>query len=139
MYRYFRSYRLSLTQCTHFFQTISSFVSSNRDICRSILTVPWSEMGGKVQVTCPQTDYTSTLIFHTKVFIVCLFVRLSVFLSVCLSVFLSVCLFVCFSVCLSVCSSVCFSVCLSVCLFFCLFVCLPVCLSVCLSVYYLHC
>lgn len=33
---------------------------------RSILTVPWSEMGGKVQITCPQTDYTSTLIFHTK-------------------------------------------------------------------------
>lgn len=33
---------------------------------RSILTVPWSEMGGKVQVTCPQTDYTSTLVFHTK-------------------------------------------------------------------------
>jgi len=23
-------------------------------------------MGGKVQINCPQTDYTSTLIFHTK-------------------------------------------------------------------------
>ena len=72
---------------------ISASVNRDDSICRSILTVPWSEMGGKVQVTCPQTDYTSTLVFHTKVsgtvfllfhLSVCRFVRLSV--SICPSV-----------------------------------------------------
>ena len=52
---------------------------------RSILTVPWVELGDKVTVHCPQTGYAASIVFHTKVL-----------LSVCLSVYL------CLSVCLSV-------------------------------------
>ena len=35
--------------------------------CRSILTVPWMELGGKVNVACPKTGYHATVDFHTKV------------------------------------------------------------------------
>uniref|UniRef100_A0A8C6FTZ1 Oxysterol-binding protein n=1 Tax=Moschus moschiferus TaxID=68415 RepID=A0A8C6FTZ1_MOSMO len=35
---------------------------------RSILTVPWVELGGKVSITCAQTGYSATVIFHTKPF-----------------------------------------------------------------------
>lgn len=34
---------------------------------RSILTVPWVELGGKVNITCAQTGYNATVDFHTKV------------------------------------------------------------------------
>ena len=34
---------------------------------RSILTVPWMEMGGKVTVTCNKTGYNAAVDFHTKV------------------------------------------------------------------------
>ncbi|ESO97687.1 hypothetical protein LOTGIDRAFT_152778, partial [Lottia gigantea] len=35
---------------------------------RSILTVPWVEMGDKITVTCPQSNVTSSVVFHTKPF-----------------------------------------------------------------------
>ncbi|XP_073408019.1 oxysterol-binding protein-related protein 11 isoform X2 [Dendrobates tinctorius] len=35
---------------------------------RSILTVPWVELGGKVTVTCAQTGYSAAITFHTKPF-----------------------------------------------------------------------
>ena len=34
---------------------------------RSILTVPWMELGGKINVTCAKTGYYSNIEFHTKV------------------------------------------------------------------------
>ncbi|XP_075068484.1 oxysterol-binding protein-related protein 10 isoform X2 [Mixophyes fleayi] len=35
---------------------------------RSILTVPWVELGGKVNIICAKTGYTATITFHTKPF-----------------------------------------------------------------------
>ncbi|KAM6160483.1 oxysterol-binding protein-related protein 11 [Erethizon dorsatum] len=35
---------------------------------RSILTVPWVELGGKVGVTCAKTGYSASITFHTKPF-----------------------------------------------------------------------
>ncbi|KAG9476117.1 hypothetical protein GDO78_002939 [Eleutherodactylus coqui] len=35
---------------------------------RSILTVPWVELGGKVNIACAKTGYTATVTFHTKPF-----------------------------------------------------------------------
>lgn len=35
---------------------------------RSILTVPWIELGGSVTITCPQTNYRSEIEFLTKPF-----------------------------------------------------------------------
>lgn len=35
---------------------------------RSILTVPWIELGGSVQITCPQTGYRADIEFITKPF-----------------------------------------------------------------------
>ncbi|XP_076462615.1 oxysterol-binding protein-related protein 9-like [Babylonia areolata] len=35
---------------------------------RSILTVPWVELGGKVQVSCAKTAYSASIEFHTKPF-----------------------------------------------------------------------
>lgn len=34
---------------------------------RSILTVPWVELGGAVNITCPQTGYNANVEFLTKV------------------------------------------------------------------------
>jgi len=34
---------------------------------RSILTVPWVELGDKVTVHCEQTGYSAAIVFHTKV------------------------------------------------------------------------
>jgi len=34
---------------------------------RSILTVPWVELGDKVTVHCEQTGYSASIVFHTKV------------------------------------------------------------------------
>lgn len=34
---------------------------------RSILTVPWFEMGGQVSITCPKSGYYSNIEFLTKV------------------------------------------------------------------------
>ncbi|XP_038606464.1 oxysterol-binding protein-related protein 11 [Tachyglossus aculeatus] len=35
---------------------------------RSILTVPWVELGGKVTINCPKTGYSASVVFHTKPF-----------------------------------------------------------------------
>uniref|UniRef100_A0A8C2XPK8 Oxysterol-binding protein n=1 Tax=Cyclopterus lumpus TaxID=8103 RepID=A0A8C2XPK8_CYCLU len=35
---------------------------------RSILTVPWVELGGKVTVNCAKSGYSATVTFHTKPF-----------------------------------------------------------------------
>ncbi|XP_029461144.1 oxysterol-binding protein-related protein 11 isoform X2 [Rhinatrema bivittatum] len=35
---------------------------------RSILTVPWVELGGKVNVNCAKSGYSATITFHTKPF-----------------------------------------------------------------------
>jgi hypothetical protein len=34
---------------------------------RSIISVPWVELGGKTGITCPVTGYSAFIIFHTKV------------------------------------------------------------------------
>jgi len=34
---------------------------------RSILTVPWVELGDKVTIHCQQTGYSASVVFHTKV------------------------------------------------------------------------
>nr|CAB3264581.1 oxysterol-binding protein-related protein 11-like [Phallusia mammillata] len=33
---------------------------------RSILTVPWSELGGRCTITCEETGLTANIVFHTK-------------------------------------------------------------------------
>lgn len=35
---------------------------------RSILTVPWVELGGKVNVNCAKTGYSAAITFQTKPF-----------------------------------------------------------------------
>ncbi|KAL0963342.1 hypothetical protein UPYG_G00305010 [Umbra pygmaea] len=35
---------------------------------RSILTVPWVELGGKVTISCAKSGYSATVTFHTKPF-----------------------------------------------------------------------
>lgn len=35
---------------------------------RSILAVPWVELGGKVTISCAKTGYSATVTFHTKPF-----------------------------------------------------------------------
>lgn len=35
---------------------------------RSILTVPWVELGGKVTISCVKSGYSATVTFHTKPF-----------------------------------------------------------------------
>ena len=37
-------------------------------ISRSILTVPWLELGGKVNLSCEKTGYAATIDFHCKPF-----------------------------------------------------------------------
>ena len=34
---------------------------------RSILSVPWAEMGDKITIACAKTNFTSNVTFHTKV------------------------------------------------------------------------
>ena len=35
---------------------------------RSILTVPWVELGGKIAITCPKTNYVANIEFKCKQF-----------------------------------------------------------------------
>ncbi|XP_021930327.1 oxysterol-binding protein-related protein 11-like isoform X2 [Zootermopsis nevadensis] len=35
---------------------------------RSIISVPWVELGGKATISCPATGYSAAIIFHTKPF-----------------------------------------------------------------------
>ena len=34
---------------------------------RSILTVPWVELGDKLNITCEKTNLNASVVFHTKV------------------------------------------------------------------------
>lgn len=34
---------------------------------RSLISVPWVELGGKSTITCSATGYSAAIIFHTKV------------------------------------------------------------------------
>ena len=36
--------------------------------CRSILTMPWIELGGRTEITCKASGYSTQLEFHTKPF-----------------------------------------------------------------------
>ncbi|NWQ81897.1 OSBL9 protein, partial [Columbina picui] len=36
--------------------------------CRSILTVPWIELGGECSINCSKTGYNASIVFHTKPF-----------------------------------------------------------------------
>lgn len=36
-------------------------------LCRSILTVPWMEMGGQTAITCAKSGYNANIHFHCKV------------------------------------------------------------------------
>ena len=38
---------------------------------RSILTVPWVELGDKISVSCAKTGYSANVVFHTKVSLCC--------------------------------------------------------------------
>lgn len=42
--------------------------TSSLPLYRSILTVPWIELGGTVEIRCPQTGYHATIEFLTKPF-----------------------------------------------------------------------
>lgn len=35
---------------------------------RSILTVPWVELGGECNINCSKSGYSATITFHTKPF-----------------------------------------------------------------------
>jgi hypothetical protein len=35
---------------------------------RSILTVPWVELGGECSVVCSKSGYSANIVFHTKPF-----------------------------------------------------------------------
>lgn len=50
--------------------TYSLYVKILTEICcdfRSILRVPWIELGGSVTVACAQTGYHANIEFHTRV------------------------------------------------------------------------
>lgn len=40
----------------------------NMTLCRSILTTPWVELGGKTQIRCEESGYSAKVEFHTKPF-----------------------------------------------------------------------
>ena len=54
-----------LTLMDHNEEYITTFPSGYG---RSILTVPWIELGGKVQITCPKTQYVANIEFKCKQF-----------------------------------------------------------------------
>lgn len=35
---------------------------------RSILTVPWVELGGECSISCSKSGYSANIVFHTKPF-----------------------------------------------------------------------
>lgn len=37
-------------------------------LCRSILTVPWVELGGECNISCSKSGYSANIVFHTKPF-----------------------------------------------------------------------
>jgi len=54
-----------LTLLDHNEEYVVSFPSG---FARSILTVPWVELGGKISINCPQTNYTAQIEFKCKQF-----------------------------------------------------------------------
>jgi len=54
-----------LTLLDHNEEYVVSFPSG---FARSILTVPWVELGGKININCPQTNYTAQIEFKCKQF-----------------------------------------------------------------------
>ncbi|KAJ9586002.1 hypothetical protein L9F63_020340, partial [Diploptera punctata] len=56
---------LSLTLLDHGEQYDFSLPSA---YARSIISVPWVELGGKVTINCPTTHYSTVIIFHAKPF-----------------------------------------------------------------------
>lgn len=50
---------------------INNIINNNNQmlaLSRSILTVPWIELGGSVEIKCPQTGYYANVEFLTKPF-----------------------------------------------------------------------
>ncbi|EHB00685.1 Oxysterol-binding protein-related protein 9 [Heterocephalus glaber] len=45
-----------------------SALTENVLFCRSILTVPWVELGGECSINCSKTGYSANIVFHTKPF-----------------------------------------------------------------------
>ena len=37
-------------------------------VSRSILTVPWVELGGECSIVCSKSGYSANIVFHTKPF-----------------------------------------------------------------------
>ena len=37
-------------------------------VSRSILTVPWVELGGECSISCSKSGYSANIVFHTKPF-----------------------------------------------------------------------
>jgi len=48
--------------------TANSWVNWTCNTTRSILTVPWVELGGSVSITCAKTGYSASVEFLTKPF-----------------------------------------------------------------------
>ena len=62
---------------------------------RSILTVPWVELGDKVTINCPKSGYSASVIFHTKVSVICSEPAVYLLLGGCLCLNMCVCVCVC--------------------------------------------
>ncbi|NXS06319.1 OSBL9 protein, partial [Neodrepanis coruscans] len=79
---FFNSYYFSLTGCVtcldhdeHYILTFpngygrqSLYLYTCIYNCRSILTVPWIELGGECSINCSKTGYNASIVFHTKPF-----------------------------------------------------------------------
>lgn len=47
---------------------VMSFAFPNLILSRSILTVPWVELGGECNISCSKSGYSANIVFHTKPF-----------------------------------------------------------------------
>lgn len=47
---------------------VMSFTFPNLILSRSILTVPWVELGGECNISCSKSGYSANIVFHTKPF-----------------------------------------------------------------------
>ena len=73
-YIYVRSVTVSYPQtATPFYQSYLSLLLPSRPPplsllpSRSVITIPWLELGGVCAITCRQSGYTANVEFHTKV------------------------------------------------------------------------
>jgi len=62
------SLSLTLTEGKNSLLSSTLFVYINIFFSRSILTVPWVELGGSVSITCAKTGYSANVEFLTKPF-----------------------------------------------------------------------